>query len=89
MTKLELKLYIAGNSAISRTAIRNLKQICETNYTDGYTLEIVDVVKEPDLIETEKIIATPTLIKISPGPEKRFIGDFSNARKIIESIKIS
>jgi circadian clock protein KaiB len=77
-----LKLYIMGDTANSQSAIKNLNGILEKEFKDLYTLEIIDVLKRPDLAEQDKILATPALMKISPEPAKKIIGDLSDWEKV-------
>ena len=77
-----LKLYIMGDTANSQAAIKNLNCILEKELKDLYTLEVVDVLKQPDMAEQDRILATPTLTKVSPAPAKRIIGDLSDGEKV-------
>lgn len=78
-----LKLYITGNTPKSQRAIANLIEICNAELEDQYELKIIDVLEEPELAETERILVTPTLIKQLPQPIQRIIGDLSNADKLL------
>ncbi|HEY9772034.1 MAG TPA: circadian clock KaiB family protein [Coleofasciculaceae cyanobacterium] len=76
--KLFLKLYISGNTLRSRRAIVNLQKFCDRELPDKSVVEIIDVMKFPKIAELEKILITPTLVKLSPEPQERIIGDLSN-----------
>ncbi|MBP0015656.1 MAG: circadian clock KaiB family protein [Roseofilum sp. SBFL] len=78
-----LKLYITGNTPKSQRAIANLIEICNTQLEDQYELKIIDVLEEPELAETERILVTPTLIKQLPQPIQRIIGDLSNVDTVL------
>ncbi|MDJ1174472.1 circadian clock KaiB family protein [Roseofilum capinflatum] len=78
-----LKLYITGNTPKSQRAIANLIEICTSQLEDQYELKIIDVLEEPELAETEKILVTPTLIKQLPQPIQRIIGDLSNLDTVL------
>lgn len=78
-----LKLYIAGSTLKSENIIKNLKQLLEEEFNDQYSLEIIDLIESPELAEQDKILATPTLLKIEPLPAKRIIGDFSNKKMVL------
>ncbi len=88
MDKYILKLYITGQTSRSEKAISNLKEICEKDLSDKYTIKIIDVLQQPDLAEDEKIFVTPTLIKEIPPPIRRIIGDLSNKDKVIVGLDI-
>lgn len=78
-----LKLYVTGNTPKSQRAIANLIEICNTQLEDQYELKIIDVLEEPELAETERILVTPTLIKQLPQPIQRIIGDLSNVDTVL------
>jgi len=84
-----LRLYVAGDSPKSRSAIANLRRLCETHLKDRYTIEVIDLLKEPSLAKTHQIVAIPTLIRKLPEPIKRVIGDLSNADKALVSLELS
>ncbi len=83
MDKYILKLYITGHTPRADEAIRNMKRICAEKLDENYELVVVDVLEQPQLAEEEKILATPTLIKILPPPLRRIIGDLSDTEKVI------
>jgi circadian clock protein KaiB len=84
-----LRLFITGASPNSIRAVNNLKMICETYLKENYEMEIVDVHQQPLIAESESIIALPLLIKKSPGPERRLIGDMSNTEKVLRGLGLS
>ena len=69
---------MAGATARSRSALRRVYEICETELKGNYELEVVDVYQQPELTRENQIVATPTLVKYSPPPVRRFIGNMSN-----------
>lgn len=86
--KYVLRLYIAGKSSRSITAILNLKKICNEYLKNNYELEIIDLFQFPNLAKDEQIIAAPTLIKTSPFPFRRIIGDMSNTKKVLLGLNL-
>lgn len=78
-----LKLYIAGNTPNSLRALRTLKNILEQELQGVYALKVIDVIKNPQAAEEDKILATPTLAKILPPPVRRIIGDLSDREKVL------
>ncbi|MEM6448039.1 MAG: circadian clock protein KaiB [Cyanobacteria bacterium J06642_2] len=78
-----LKLYVAGNTANSVRAIRTLQDILETEFQGVYSLKVIDVLKNPQLAEEDKILATPTLAKILPPPVRKIIGDLSDRERVL------
>ncbi len=81
--KYVLRLYITGATPRSTKAIMNIREICEEHLKGRYELEIVDIFQQPVLAKGEQIIAAPTLIRKLPLPLRRFIGDMSDADKIL------
>ena len=84
-----LRLFVTGASPNSTRAIINLKQICESHIKDNYEMEIVDVHQQPLLAQSEQIVALPLLIKLSPGPQRRLIGDMSDTKKVLRGLDLS
>lgn len=87
-SKYMLKLYITGATHHSMQAVKNIKQICEDYLVDRYDLHIIDVYQQPSLAEENQIIAVPTLVKISPEPIRRVVGDMSDTSKILSVLGI-
>jgi circadian clock protein KaiB len=82
-----LKLFISGASPNSQKAIINLRSICEKFMkANKYNLEIIDIHQDRALAEREQIIALPLLIKKSPLPERKLIGDMSDTKKVLEGL---
>ena len=86
--KYILKLYVTGQTANSVKAIQNLKKILSGELKEIYELKIIDVLKNPQLAEDEKILATPTLSRVLPPSVKRIIGDLSDKEKVLLGLDI-
>ena len=86
--KYLLKLYVTGTSPRAEVAIANLRRICEQELNGQYHLQIIDVLKEPQVAEDDKILATPTLIKQLPPPLRRVIGDLSDKEKVLLGLEV-
>ena len=78
-----LKLYVAGNTPNSVRALKTLKTILEQDLKGVYALKVIDVLKNPQLAEEDKILATPTLAKVLPPPVRKIIGDLSDREKVL------
>ena len=83
-----LKLYVTGQTPRSQRAIENLYRTCEEALDGRYNIVIIDVLENPASAEEEKIMATPTLIKIAPLPLRRIIGDLSDTEKVLAGLDL-
>jgi circadian clock protein KaiB len=81
--KWVLRLYIAGQTPKSLTALSNLRKICEGHLGRKYKIEIIDLMKNPKLAKEHQIVAIPTLVRNLPVPLKKIIGDLSNTEKVL------
>ena len=86
--KYELRLYIAGNTEKSMTALANLKKYCEEHLGNTYTLEVIDLLVQPQLAAGDQILAIPTLVRKVPVPIRKIIGDLSNEEKVLVGLDI-
>jgi circadian clock protein KaiB len=84
----ELRLYVAGKTPRSVTALSNLKRYCETHLQGIYTIEVVDLLVQPQLAEGDQIFAIPTLVRKVPEPIRKIIGDLSNEEKVLVGLNI-
>jgi len=79
----QLRLYVAGQTEKSVTAFENLKRICETHMAGQYKIELIDLLKTPQLAAGDQILAVPTLVRRLPEPIKKIIGDLSNEERVL------
>lgn len=84
----ELRLYVTGSTLLSTRAIENIEALIGEELGGAYTCEIIDVLKRPDLAEADGIFATPTLVRRSPGPVRKLIGDLSDRELVLSSLRI-
>lgn len=84
----ELRLYVAGKTAKSVTALSNLKKYCEKHLKGQYVIEVIDLLVQPQLAEGDQILAIPTLVKKVPEPIRKIIGDLSNEEKVLVGLNI-
>ena len=89
MSSYRLKLYITGQTPRSRGAILNLKRLINDLVPDRCELDIIDVLENPQVAEDDKILATPTLVKELPLPQRRIIGDLSDTEKVMMGLEIT
>ena len=84
----QLRLYVAGQTPKSVQAFTNLKQICEQHLHGRYKIEIVDLLKNPQLAGGDQILALPTLVRRLPEPIKKIIGDLSNTERVLVGLDL-
>ena len=85
---IELRLYIAGQTPKSLTALSNLKKICEEHLKGKYQIEIIDLVKSPQLAQGDQVLAIPTLVRNLPTPIRKIIGDLSNTERVLVGLDL-
>jgi circadian clock protein KaiB len=83
-----LTLYVAGQTPKSLAAFANLKKICEEHLQGRYTIEVIDLMKHPELAQEHQILALPTLVRKVPTPMRKLIGDLSNTEKALVGMDI-
>ena len=83
-----MRLYVAGKTAKSVVALNNLKKYCEKHLKGIYTIEVIDLLKKPQLAEGDQILAIPTLVRKVPEPIRKIIGDLSNEEKVLVGLNI-
>ena len=86
--KWNLRLYTAGQSPKSLAALNNLKRICEEHLAGRYTIEVVDLLKNPRLAKDDEIVAIPTLVRKVPEPLRRIIGDLSDTERALVGMQL-
>ncbi len=84
----ELRLYVAGNTPRSITAIQNLKTICDQYLEGKYRIEVIDLLKKPQLARGDQILAIPTLVRNLPTPIRKIIGDLSNTERVLVGLNL-
>jgi len=84
----DLRLYVAGQTPKSIAALANLKKICEEHLQEKYRIEIIDLVRNPQLARKDQILAIPTLVRSLPMPIKKIIGDLSNTERVLLGLDV-
>jgi circadian clock protein KaiB len=86
--QFELRLYVAGQTRKSLTAFANLKKICEEHLAGRYRIEVIDLLKSPQLAQGDQILAIPTLVRKLPEPIKKIIGDLSDTLRVLVGLDV-
>jgi len=87
--KWNLRLYVAGQTPKSITALANLKRICDEHMNGRYEIEVIDLMENPQLARRDQIVAIPTLVRELPSPLKRIIGDLSNTERVLVGLDVT
>ena len=87
-TRYDLRLYVAGQTPRSLQALANLKRICEEHLAGNYRVEIIDLLKKPQLAAGDQILAIPTLVRTIPKPARKIIGDLSNTERVLVGLDV-
>jgi circadian clock protein KaiB len=83
-----LRLYTAGQSPRSLAALDNLKRLCEEHLSGRYSIEVVDLLKNPRLAKDDQIVAIPTLVRQLPPPLRKIIGDLSDTERALVGLQL-
>jgi circadian clock protein KaiB len=86
--KWALRLYTAGQSPKSLAALANLKRVCEEHLAGRYSIEVVDLMKNPRLAKDDQIVAIPTLVRKLPEPLRRIVGDLSDTERTLVGLQL-
>jgi circadian clock protein KaiB len=83
-----LRLYVAGQTTKSLTALANLKRLCEEHLHGQYQIEVIDLLENPQLAREDQILAIPTLVRKLPEPIKKIIGDLSSTERVLVGLDV-
>jgi circadian clock protein KaiB len=86
--KYVLRLYVAGSAPRSSRAIANIKTICETHLKESYTLTVVDLYEHKLRAQGDEIVVAPTLVRLSPLPERRVFGNLSETDRVLKALDL-
>jgi circadian clock protein KaiB len=87
-SKWNLRLYTAGQSPKSLAALANLKRVCDEHLAGRYSIEVVDLLKNPRLAKDDQIVAIPTLVRKLPEPLRRIVGDLSDTERTLVGLQL-
>lgn len=86
--KYVLRLYVAGDTPQSLIAEQNLRELCNEHLVGRCHIEIIDLLKNPDLAQDDQILVVPTLVRELPAPIRKFIGTLSNPHRVLIELDI-
>jgi circadian clock protein KaiB len=86
--KWNLRLYTAGQSPKSLAALANLKRVCEEHLAGRYSIEVIDLLKNPRLAKDDQIVAIPTLVRKLPEPLRKLVGDLSDTERTLVGLQL-
>ena len=85
---IELRLYVAGQTASCVRAVDNLTRLCEEHLAGQYRVELIDLTENPALARDDEIIAVPTLVRKFPPPPRKIIGDLSHTERVLAELRL-
>jgi len=85
----EFKLYVVGQTPKSLTVVWELTRLLKDAFGDQYNLEVIDIIENPEQTEKDRILATPTLEKVSPEPVRRIVGDLSDKEMVLPALGLT
>jgi circadian clock protein KaiB len=83
-----MRLYVSGATLKSREAVRNVRNICESNLAGKYRLEVVDIYQHPERAALDQVVAVPVLVKELPLPRRQLIGTLSNSLQALRALGV-
>jgi circadian clock protein KaiB len=86
--RIDLRLYVAGQSPKSVQAIENLRRVCDEYLPGRYEIELIDLVEHPKLARGDEIVAVPTLVRRLPEPMRKIIGDLSDTEQVLVGLQL-
>ena len=85
----KFRLYIAGGTLNSVQAVANLTALCRAYLPEQYEIELVDVFRNPKRALDDRILMTPTLVKLEPSPSGRIIGNLSQTQFVLHALGLA
>lgn len=82
------ELYIAGSSPKQQSALRNLQEMCRKSLGDNYSIDIVDVNEQPERAREQQVLAVPTVVRLTPEPQRRVVGDLSQRDQVYRGLEL-
>ena len=83
------RLYVTAGSPVSSRAVVNARRFFDLHLPNGHSLSVLDLAKHVDLAKVDQIVASPTLIRLAPLPQRRFIGDMSDTSRLRASLGLA
>ena len=83
-----LRLYVAGQTPRSLTALANLKAICEQHLEGRSCIEVIDLLEDPERARADQVFALPTLVRKQPPPVRKILGDLSDTERVLAGLEL-
>lgn len=84
----KLRLYVAGQTSKSLVAFANLKKVCDEHLKGKYSIEVIDLLTNPQLAHGDQIVAVPTLVRMLPPPLRKIVGDLSKTERVLVGLQL-
>jgi circadian clock protein KaiB len=83
---LVLRIYVNGTKAEHRVAAESVRELLEYNFPERFDLQVIDIMTDPDALEEDDVLATPTLVRREPDPRTKIVGDFSDEATVLRVV---
>jgi circadian clock protein KaiB len=83
----KFRLFVAGDAANSMEAVSNLQALCREHLPERHEIEVVDVLREPKRALEEGVLLTPMLVRVSPDPIRKIVGNLSHAKPLMKMLE--
>jgi circadian clock protein KaiB len=83
-----LRLYVAGSRGVSAQAQANLERICREHVKTDYRIDVIDVLRHPAIAREHDVVAVPMVVRESPVPIRKVVGDLSNAERALFALRL-
>ncbi len=84
----KFRLYVVGDAPNSTKAILNLRALCNTHLPGRHEIEIIDVLLHPERALADGVLLTPLLLRVSPAPVRRMIGNLSHSEPMMAMMEV-
>jgi circadian clock protein KaiB len=88
LAHFKFRLYVVGDSANATQAVANLSALCHDHLPDRHEIEVVDVLREPKRALADGVLLTPTLVKFSPPPIRKIVGNLSQVEPLLLALDL-
>lgn len=82
---LHLRLYVVAGQANSAAALDNLQRLLGEQWSE-VEVEVLDVFEHAETALQDRVLVTPTLIRLRPAPVRRVIGCLADTTALTQAL---